>query len=154
MGWREYLDIPELQIEAIKAKIDTGARTSAIHVTNLKILKKGKSFFAEFNVHPKQNSAKPTFHNRCKIFKFKTVKSSNGISSERPTIKTTVVIGDISKEIELTLVNRDLMGFRLLLGRTALRSDFIIDPGKSYLASSKPKVKPKVKVKKIKGGRK
>lgn len=132
-GWREYVSIPELGIKLIKAKVDTGARTSALHVSNLKIVKRGQTQFAEFTVHPKQHSSKPEIHNRHKISSLRIVKSSNGMTSKRPVIRTNVMLGLEKKEIEITLVNRDLMGFRFLLGRTALRPDFIVNPGKSYL---------------------
>jgi hypothetical protein len=133
LGWREFVAIPELGINEIKAKVDTGARTSALHVSNLKIVKRGQSKFAEFTVHPAQHSSKPEIHNRHKISSFKVVKSSNGVSSKRPVIKAIVMIGLEKKEIEITLVNRDLMGFRLLLGRTAIRPNCMVDPGKSFL---------------------
>lgn len=133
LGWREIISIPELGIKEIKAKVDTGARTSALHVSNLKIYKRGQTQFADFTVHPKQHSSKPEIHNRHKISSFRVVKSSNGISSKRPVIKANVMIGLEKKEIEITLVNRDLMGFRILLGRTALRNSCIVDPSKSYL---------------------
>lgn len=151
IGWREFVSIPNLGIKEIKAKVDTGARTSALHVSNLKIVKRGQTKFAEFTVHPKQHSAKPEIHNRHKISSFRLVKSSNGISSKRPVIKTNVMIGLEKKEIEITLVNRDLMGFRLLLGRTAVRNDCIIDPGKSYLLNKVKEIKlKKIKLKKLK----
>lgn len=145
LGWREFISIPELSIKEIKAKIDTGARTSALHVTNLKIFKRGQTQFAEFTVHPNQHSSKPEIHTRHKISSFKVVKSSNGISSKRPAIKANIMIGLEKKEIEITLVNRDLMGFRMLLGRTALRPDCIIDPGKSYLLKKSKPLKKSVK---------
>ena len=133
VGWREIVSIPSLGIKEIKAKIDTGARTSSLHVTDLKIIKRGNTKFAEFNVHPKQKSALPKFKNRVRIESFRNVKSSNGITSRRPVIVTTVIMGTLKKEIEITLVNRDLMGFRMLLGRTTLKGDFLINPAKSYL---------------------
>ncbi len=137
IGWREYISIPELGIKEIKAKADTGARTSALHVSNLKIVKRGQTKFAEFTVHPRQHNSKPEIHNRHKISSFRLVKSSNGMTSKRPVIKANIMLGLEKKEIEITLVNRDLMGFRLLLGRTALRSNFLVDPGRSYLLKNK-----------------
>ncbi len=133
LGWREFISIPELSIKEIKAKLDSGARTSALHVTNLKIIKRGQTQFADFTVHPNQHSTNPEIHTRHKISSFRVIKSSNGSSTKRPVIKANIMIGLEKKEIEITLVNRDLMGFRMLLGRTALRPDCIIDPGRSYL---------------------
>ncbi len=137
VGWREYVSIPELGIKQIKAKVDTGARTSALHVSNLKIVKRGQTKFAEFTVHPQQHSTNPEIHNRHKISSLRVVKSSNGMTTKRPVIKANIMLGLEKKEIEITLVNRDLMGFRLLLGRTALKPNFIVDPGKSYLFKTK-----------------
>ena len=135
IGWREFVSIPELGIDTIKVKVDTGARTSALHVTNLHIKKTKKGQYAEFTVHPKQRSSLPKVANRKRIYSFKDIKSSNGHISSRPVIMIKVLIGNIAKEIELTLVDRDLMGFRMLLGRTALKGSFIVDPSKSFLVS-------------------
>lgn len=141
IGWREFIAIPELKVKEIKAKIDTGARTSALHVTNLEIEKSGNAKYANFVVHPDQNSSKPSFKNRHRVHEFKIVKSSNGESSKRPVILVEAHFGKLVKEIKVTLVNRDLMGFRMLIGRTAMTQDFIVDPQKSFLLSTKKKVK-------------
>lgn len=133
IGWREEIAIPAFGIKATKVKVDTGARTSALHVTKLKIIKRGQTLFAEFYVHPNQDSSAPRVKNRYKIEGFRMVKSSNSISSKRPVVKTDIIIGSLRKEIEITLVNRDLMGFRMLLGRSALKGQFIVDVSKSYL---------------------
>jgi hypothetical protein len=137
IGWREQGAIPALGIKEIKIKVDTGARTSALHVTNLKIVKRGSTQFAQFIVHPKQRSSTPQIANRCRIYGFKNVKSSNGVTSKRPVIKTDIVLDNEKKEIEITLVDRDLMGFRMLLGRAAMKGSYIVDPSKSYLLSKK-----------------
>lgn len=137
IGWREFISIPKLGVSEIKVKVDTGARTSALHVTNLCITKRGETYFADFVVHPKQDKARPQIKNRHRVSNFKTVKSSNGIATKRPVIYLPVIIGIVEKEIEITLVNRDLMGFRMLLGRTALKSEFIVDPEKSFVLKNK-----------------
>lgn len=137
IGWREIGSIPPLGIKEIKMKIDTGARTSALHVTNLKLVKRGSTQFVEFVVHPKQRSATPQIKNRHRVFCFKNVKSSNGVTQKRPVIKTYIILDHEVKEIEITLVDRDLMGFRMLLGRIAMQGDYIVDPSKSFLLSKK-----------------
>tara|TARA_Y100000590_G_scaffold291057_1_gene327686 strand:+ start:7301 stop:7744 length:444 start_codon:yes stop_codon:yes gene_type:complete len=133
IGWRERIAIPELKIKEIKVKVDTGARTSALHVTDLEIIKKGRKTFVDFYVHPNQDSSRPRFRNLVEVECFKDVKSSNGVSSKRPVIKVDAKLGQVTKTIEVTLVNRDMMGFRMLLGRAALRGEFLVDSGKSYL---------------------
>lgn len=139
IGWREYVSIPGLKIKKIKVKVDTGARTSALHVTDLKISKEGRKQIAEFFIHPNQDSSLPKFKNKVPVHCFKVVKSSNGESSKRPVVLANVKFGKMEKEIEITLVNRDLMGFRMLLGRAAMRSDFVVDPGKSFLLTKDKK---------------
>lgn len=141
IGWREFISIPELKIKEIKVKIDTGARTSALHVTDLIFHKKGKKDFAEFYIHPNQDSSRPRFKNIVEVKCFKSIKSSNGISQKRPVITAMVKFGALTKEIEITLVNRDMMGFRMLLGRAAMRDTFLVNPSKSYLLKKKKKPK-------------
>ncbi|MFT6071393.1 MAG: hypothetical protein ACJAT2_000575 [Bacteriovoracaceae bacterium] len=133
IGWREFIAIPELKIKEIKVKVDTGARTSALHVTDLTYHKKGKKQLAEFYIHPNQESSRPRFKNIVEVKCFKSIKSSNGISQKRPVINAMVKFGKMEKEIEITLVNRDMMGFRMLLGRAAMRDTFLVNPSKSFL---------------------
>lgn len=137
VGWREELSIPALGVKKIRAKVDTGARTSALHVTDLKLKKRGKTLFAYFKIHPKQKSKFPIIETKSKVIEFRRVTSSNGISSERPVIMVEIVLGQVKTPIELTLVNRDMMGFRMLLGRTAIKGKYYVDPGKSFLQSKK-----------------
>lgn len=137
LGWREFVALPEMGVEAVKVKVDTGARTSSIHVSEVKIVKRKGKEFAHFVVHPKQRSALPAIEAKAEVVEHRKVTSSTGHSSVRPVILTTFSIGGVSKKIELTLVNRDMMGFRMLLGREAIRGDFLVDPGKSYLLSAK-----------------
>lgn len=138
IGWREWLSLPDFAVSKIKVKIDTGARTSSLHVTNLKNRKYKNKEFVYFNVHPDQDSAKPSIPCRAELIEYRKVKSSNGHTSLRPVISTTFSFGELSWVGELTLVNRDLMGFRMLLGREALRNHYIIDPAKSYLMGKAP----------------
>lgn len=140
IGWREFISLPDLGVDSIKVKVDTGARTSSIHVSEVKIITRGENEYAHFVVHPKQKSAKPEVKAKAKVIEHRKVTSSTGHASVRPVIKTKMVIGGKKREIELTLVNRDMMGFRMLLGREAVRGEYIIDPGMSFLVSEK---KPK-----------
>lgn len=139
IGWREKISIPSLDVKEIKVKVDTGARTSSIHVSELEVIKKGKYYYADFVIHPVQRKSHPSIKKRVRIISFRDVRSSNGISSERPVIMATVELGSVKKEVEMTLVNRDMMGFRMLLGRTAIRPDFLVDVSKSFLLEKKKK---------------
>ena len=136
IGWREYAQLPQLEVEAIKVKVDTGARTSSLHVSEIKIYKRKNKEFAHFTIHPRQKSSKPEIEAKAEVIEHRKVKSSNGISSVRPVILTKLKIGEHVKVIEVTLVNRDMMGFRMLLGREAVRGRFVVDPGRSYVSAA------------------
>lgn len=134
LGWREWVSFPDLKVKDIKAKIDTGARTSALHVTDMIFTKKGRTEYVEFVIYPLQKKQKPKIKAKAKLLERRPVRSSNGQVTIRPVIETTIKIADMKYTIELTLVNRDLMGFRMLLGRQALKG-FMIHPRKSFLQS-------------------
>lgn len=125
--------VPELSPVAIKAKIDTGARTSTLHAFNLSVTERDGTPWAEFEVHPKQRSRDRSSEVSCQVVSFKRVRSSTGHSQRRPVIRSTMRIGEHEYEIDLTLTSRDEMGFRMLLGRSAVRRRFWVDPGVSYL---------------------
>ncbi|MDH3300664.1 MAG: RimK/LysX family protein [Acidimicrobiia bacterium] len=133
IGWREWVVLPEFTDTPIKAKVDSGAVTSSIHAFNLQISTDGGQTTARFGVAPKQGShaAKTTVEHP--IVGFKKVRSSNGQAELRPVIRTVAVIGEENFEIDITLASRDAMGFRMLLGRRAVRNRFVIDPGRSFL---------------------
>ncbi|QPJ62911.1 MAG: ATP-dependent zinc protease [Candidatus Nitronauta litoralis] len=151
IGWREWVSFPELKIKTIKAKIDTGARTSALHVSNIKIRKKTNT--VSFTIHPVQRQRLPVQNTKGKLVGERAIKSSNGETTIRPVVKTKLKIGKRLYFIELTLVNRDLMGFRLLLGRSALKKRFLVNPGQSFLLDKKFKQKEaKTKTAKTKRG--
>lgn len=133
------MELPELGVKFIKVKVDTGARTSSLHVSELKIIARNNKEYAHFLIHPKQKSAKPEIKARARVVEHRKVRSSTGHASVRPVILTKLKVGDHVRKIEVTLVNRDLMGFRMLLGREATRGDFMIDPGQSYMLSKELK---------------
>lgn len=139
IGWREWVSFPELSVKTIKAKIDTGARTSALHVSNIKIMKRFNK--VTFTIHPVQRHWHPVVNVSAIMIAERLVKSSNGESTVRPVINTKLKIGKRLFSIELTLVNRDLMGFRLLLGRSALKNRYLVNPGQSYLVQKETKIK-------------
>ncbi|MFZ4664956.1 MAG: ATP-dependent zinc protease [Prochlorotrichaceae cyanobacterium] len=133
IGWREWVALPDLQTPAIKAKIDTGARSSALHAFDLEILTEAEQTYLRFKVHPQQRSDRGVIETQAPLLEYRAVRSSNGLVEKRPVIQTAIALGDRSWTIDLTLTNRDVMGFRLLLGRQAIRRQFWVDPGRSFL---------------------
>lgn len=133
IGWREWVALPELGIDKIKAKIDTGARTSSLHAFDIKEYKKGRISYVTFKVHPKQRESFYTIKTHSHLIEKRRVKDSGGTVTLRPVILTNIVLGRHLWQIELTLINRDAMGFRMLLGRQAVKQRFLVNPGKSFL---------------------
>ncbi|GJL54861.1 MAG: ribosomal protein S6 modification protein [Nitrospirales bacterium] len=136
IGWREWVALPDLGVERIKAKIDTGARTSALHAFDIQVYEERGKHWVRFAVHPYQRNDTDVQTCVCPIRESRVVTNSGGTQEERLVIETQLTVGVQSWPIEVTLTNRDQMGFRMLLGRTALRGHFLIDPGKSFC--SKP----------------
>lgn len=132
VGWREWVALPELGVERIKAKIDTGARTSALHAFEIKEVARDGETYLRFVVHPHQRRRRPAVVCEAPLLDRRTVTSSNGQRETRYVIRTKLRVAGRSWPIELTLTNRDEMSFRMLLGRQALRRHLIVDPGGSY----------------------
>lgn len=133
IGWREWVQLPELCASPVKVKIDTGARTSALHAFDLQVEEIDGASMATFELHPHQRSAADAKVVSHVVHSFRRVRSSDGKSELRPTIVTDVALAAERWPIEITLTSRDEMGFRMLLGRAALRPLFVVDPGRSYL---------------------
>ncbi len=133
IGWREYLSLPTLGIDKIKAKIDTGAKTSALHAFNVEIINQDNQEIVKFEIHPIQKDNQTSVIATVKLWEYRAVKNSGGGVEKRPVIMTTVSIGNYEWEIALTLTNRDAMGFRMLLGRDAVKNRFLVDCGNSFL---------------------
>lgn len=128
IGWNEWCKMPTLGLYAIKAKIDTGARTSALHAFDIKKYMRSGKAFVSFNVHPLQKNSNLTVHCRAPIVDEREIMSSNGHKELRYVIETMLHIGDMSWQIEMTLSNRDPLRYRMLLGRNALAGNVIIEP--------------------------
>lgn len=132
LGWREWLALPELDIAQIKAKIDTGARSSALHAYFIDPYRKGGQHWVMFAIHPKQKSD-VSIECHAPVKDRRMVTDSGGHKQRRYVIETRLVLGQTAINAEITLTNRDSMLFRMLLGRTAINSSFIIDPSASFL---------------------
>jgi hypothetical protein len=133
IGWREWLSLPELGIQHIKAKIDTGARTSALHAFSVESYQEKGVQMVRFGMHPLQKNT--DFEQWCsaKVIDERVVSDSGGHRETRIVIRTPVKLGTHQWDIELTLTNRDTMKFRMLLGRTAIAGEYSVDPDTSYL---------------------
>lgn len=135
IGWREWVDLPQLGIGRMKAKIDTGARTSALHAWDIEPFEIDGAPWVRFNLHPIQRNNHTVISCEAAVTDRRFVRNTGGKQEMRYVIETGVTLGNVSWTIELTLTNRDKMGFRLLLGRTAVKNRFLINPGRSYIAS-------------------
>ena len=136
VGWREWLSLPELGINQIKAKIDTGARTSCIHALNIEEYEREGEKWVKFIAQPLQEDEHTQIECDAKVKKMKYVTSSSGQRELRYFIETTLCAGDKSWPIEVTLTSRASMKFRMLLGRTAMENRIVVDPALSHLLDS------------------
>lgn len=137
LGWREWLSIPSLGIHHIKAKVDTGARTSALHTFGLEVYQSNDGEDrVRFSVHPFQNDTETVIECDCAVIGNRSVRDSGGHEQIRPFIKLPIVLGEYRWDTEFSLTNRDNMKFRMLLGRTAMENRFLVDPALSYQQST------------------
>lgn len=136
IGWAEYIDYPEWGIDGVKAKIDTGARSSALHVENLEEIDEGHvAFDVIYSRRPPQKRKRVT----AEVVKWARVRSSTGQYQKRCFVKTLIKIGEVESEIVLSLVSREKMLFRMLLGRKALEHRFLVDVSRRNLLSQSPR---------------
>lgn len=134
LGWREWVALPELGVPWIKAKLDTGARSSALHAFDIEPYSRNGEARVRFSLHPRQRRPVPSVPADAAVLGRRQIRSSSGHHQERLLIRTPIELAGERFEIELTLASRDAMGFRMLLGRQALRSHFLVDPGRSFVA--------------------
>ena len=139
LGWREWVSLPELGIEKIKAKVDTGARTSALHAFDVRLDESSGEKIVRFKIHPKQRDLNSVIECEAPFLDEREVRNSGGHSELRYVIGTRIVIGSNELTAEITLTNRDSMGFRMLIGRTAMKGNYLVNPGKSYLVGIRNK---------------
>ena len=133
IGWREWVGLPELGVDRIKAKVDTGARSSSLHAFGIERFERDGVSLVRFEVHPIQRSTQDVVQTEAELVDQRKVKTSSGVESLRWVIVTEIVLMDQRWPIEITLTRRDAMGFRMLLGRQAVRGRFLVDPGRSFL---------------------
>lgn len=144
IGWREWVKLPDLGVKSIKVKVDTGARSSSLHAYDLHEFERGGEQWIRFKIHPVQRKTNEVIQTEAKVLEFRSVRSSSGKAALRPVIVTNIELLGLIWPVELTLANRDEMGFRMLLGREAFRRRFLVDAGKSYYGG-KPKRKKRYK---------
>ena len=133
LGWREWVSLPDLGLPAIKAKIDTGARTSALHAFFIEPYRQKDADMLRFLIHPIQGNQELEVECHAPVHDFREVTDSGGHKEMRYVIQSQVILGHNSWLIELTLTNRDTMRFRMLLGRCAMKNRIIVDPATSYV---------------------
>lgn len=132
VGWREWVGVPSLGVPHVKAKVDTGARTSALHAFDVETFSRKGQVVVRFAIHPFQRRERPVVRAEAPVVGLRNVVSSNGSREKRIVIRTVLAAAGVEWPIELTLTNRDQMGFRMLLGREAIKPRFVVDPAKSY----------------------
>lgn len=137
VGWREWLALPELGIAKIKAKVDTGARTSALHAFAIRPFKEGNKERVAFDMHPIQHDTSTVLTCQADVIDLRWVSDSGGHKELRYVILTPLQVGDMIWPIEVTLTERDTMLFRMLLGRSAIRKRFLVNPARSFITTKK-----------------
>lgn len=136
LGWREWITLPDLGIDRIKAKLDTGARTSALHAEGVETFRDRGETWVRFRVRPSQADDSEALEVEAPLLEKRAIRSSNGRVEKRPVILTSAFVAGRTFDLELTLTDRSAMGFRMLLGREALAGRFLVDAGRSYRAGA------------------
>ena len=131
LGWAELVDLPDLGIANLPAKIDTGARTSSLHAIRMRIIQAGDGERVRFTVKPDRDSR--PIRLEMAVVERRRVRSSNGLHEDRPVVRTRLCLGGIEREVEVTLTRRGTMRFQMLVGRTALRRHYIVNCGRTFV---------------------
>ena len=130
VGWQEWASLPELQLPLIKAKVDTGAKTSSLHAFDIVPFRRRSKDYVRFKIHPLQNNQRLTVTCEAPLLDYRAVMSSNGSREQRYVVETLLGLANHQWRIQLTLSNREPLRFRMLLGREALAQKVIVDPAK------------------------
>lgn len=139
LGWREWISLVDWDVPHLKAKVDTGARTSSLHAFDLEWFDRDGQPWVRFEIHPWQRSTADAVIADAPVVSTRDIRSSSGIVDHRPVVRTAVLVAGVRVDAEITLTRRDEMGFRMLIGREATRGRFLVDPGSSYLGGRPPK---------------
>lgn len=139
VGWREWVSLPNLGIQLIKAKVDTGARTSTLHAMQMRRFRAHMKDKLEFVVHPLQRNDTQEILCKANLLDMRTITDSGGKREHRYVIETMLILGKDQYPIELSLTDRSTMGFRMLLGRMAIKNKYLVNPHVSYLMGKKGK---------------
>lgn len=138
IGWREWVELPELGLGKIKAKIDTGARSSSIHAYDIEEFERDNETWVRFAIHPDQHSDENVVSCEARVKDYRSITDSGGHKTMRYIVETQFRIGTDTFLAELSLFNRSTMLFRMLIGRTALKGRYVVDPARSYCLSTSP----------------
>ena len=136
IGWREVVALPDLGISQIEVKVDTGAKSSALNAVLLQKFQRNSQEIIRFKVYPYQQDTRYYVTTEAKLLEHREVRNSGGEVQIRPVILTTIELGGRQWEIELSLTNRDVMKYPMLLGRQAVRDRFLVHPGKRFIQSN------------------
>ncbi|CAM3667710.1 ATP-dependent zinc protease [Smaragdicoccus niigatensis] len=139
-GWREWVSLPDADVRWIKAKLDSGARTSSLHAFDIEEFERDGQRWVRFSVHPWQRSALDSREHELPVHDIRPVRSSSGHTETRYVVVMDIALLDRRVTAEVTLARRDEMGFRMLIGRQALRQGFLVDSGKSYVGGRPKRV--------------
>lgn len=140
IGWREWVRIPELGIKRIQAKIDTGARSSCLHAGQIQIFTREGIDWVRFQIHPRQKNDQFAIDAVARLMEFRQVRSSNGQLTRRPVIRVPIRLMQQTFAIDLSLIDRHKMEYRMLVGREALQGRFLVDASRSFVGG-KPRKK-------------
>lgn len=132
VGWKEWVALPDLGVAAIKAKLDTGARSSSLHTCSLEPYRERGVLMVRFRIHPLQGRQRPELSCVAEVSDRRKVTDSGGHAETRYFIVTPVTFGDQTWDVELSLTNRDTMKFRMLIGRSAMAKKLSVNPDSSY----------------------
>jgi len=138
VGWEEWVALPDIGIERLKCKVDTGAKNSALHAFEVDAFQKDEQNWVRFSIHTDEHDLSKVQVGEALIQDIRCVTDSGGNITERYFIETTLEIGDLRLSVPVSLTSRDTMAFKMLLGRTALRkAGLIVDPSQSFLQGKK-----------------
>lgn len=133
IGSLELCSLPDLEINDLCVRVDTGAKTSSVHVDNIVELEEGDKLFISFDIHPDFHDVDVVVQRKAEVEKVRTIKSSNGTKEKRYVIITELVVAGQTWDIELTLADRSEMSYLMLLGRTSMEGRFIVDPSREFI---------------------